>query len=599
MGIRSYIQQALQSTVYYGSNVNRSITSPIVTRGDEFFNYTSLLLDGDGTNGTQNNTFLDSSSNNFTITRNGNTTQGTLSPFGDNWSNYFDGSGDYLGNTSSALIGPSINTFTVESWIYMTANPTFNTIEISGLIGLDAQPANTTNYLSFGPISSRQLRLYWYDGAQKTATGSTALNLNQWYHVACVINSNTIKFYVNGVEETLSGTTTLTNRSGTISNFSVGSNYYGAFSGYISNLRVTTAAVYSSAFTPPTEPLTAVTNTVLLTCQSNRFRDNSTNNFTITPSGDVRVEKFNPFGRSTAYDSDTDGGSGYFDGSGDRLSIPGNSAFDVSSGNFTAEVWIYPTSNTLQVLFQLFTATNNNYAGLTFGITRTTSSTITVEGASPSVGGGAPAFSITSSNIAPINSWSHIAITRNSNTFTLWINGVSSGTSTFSGTLYWSPPNLYVGNANDSSSYPFSGHISNLRLLKGTALYTTNFTPPTAPLTAVTNTSLLLNFTNAAIKDSTGLNNLETVGNAQISTTQSKFGGSSLYFDGTGDQLLGTTSPNLIFGTGDFTIEAWVYQTQRNSLSDIVSCHNYGVDANWLWSINSSGNLYLDSCSSK
>jgi hypothetical protein len=62
---------------------------------DPNFNQTTLLLHGDGTNGAQNNTFLDSSTNNFTITRNGNTTQGTFSPFSlaeGQWSNYFDGS---------------------------------------------------------------------------------------------------------------------------------------------------------------------------------------------------------------------------------------------------------------------------------------------------------------------------------------------------------------------------------------------------------------------------------------------------------------------------------------------------------------------------
>ena len=61
---------------------------------DEFFNNVSLLLHGDGTDGAQNNTFLDGSTNNFTIARNGNTTQGAFSPYGDRWSNYFDGVGD-------------------------------------------------------------------------------------------------------------------------------------------------------------------------------------------------------------------------------------------------------------------------------------------------------------------------------------------------------------------------------------------------------------------------------------------------------------------------------------------------------------------------
>ncbi len=52
---------------------------------DPYFDYVTLLLHGNGTNGAQNNTFLDSSTNNFTITRNGNTTQGTFAPYGSNW----------------------------------------------------------------------------------------------------------------------------------------------------------------------------------------------------------------------------------------------------------------------------------------------------------------------------------------------------------------------------------------------------------------------------------------------------------------------------------------------------------------------------------
>jgi len=63
----------LDEAAYYQNNRQWPIYDP-------YFNQTTLMLHGNGTNGAQNNTFLDSSTNNFTITRNGNTTQGTFTP---------------------------------------------------------------------------------------------------------------------------------------------------------------------------------------------------------------------------------------------------------------------------------------------------------------------------------------------------------------------------------------------------------------------------------------------------------------------------------------------------------------------------------------
>jgi len=114
---------------------------------------------------------------------------------------------------------------------------------------------------------------------------------------------------------------------------------------------------------------------------------------------------------------------------------------------------------------------------------------------------------------------------------------------------------------NNGSENSFPGYISNLRLVKGTAVYTASFTPNTAPLSAITNTSLLLNTVNAAIFDNAMMNDLETVGNAQISTTVKKYGTGSLAFDGTGDYLTGKSNPIYAIGTANFTVEAWVYPT--------------------------------------
>ena len=92
---------------------------------------------------------------------------------------------------------------------------------------------------------------------------------------------------------------------------------------------------------------------------------------------------------------------------------------------------------------------------------------------------------------------------------------------------------------------------------------------PTSPLTAITNTELLLNFQDSGIYDRTGLNNIDTVGDAQIDTAVKKYGTGSMQFDGVGDYCLLPASEELAMETGDFTIELWV------NLSDVGS--NDGV----------------------
>jgi hypothetical protein len=74
--------------------------------------------------------------------------------------------------------------------------------------------------------------------------------------------------------------------------------------------------------------------------------------------------------------------------------------------------------------------------------------------------------------------------------------------------------------------------------------------------------------TNAGIPDLAMQNNLETVGNAQVSTSVVKYGTGSLYFDGTGDWLSAPPLPQTNFGSGDFTIECWLYRTASGAASD-------------------------------
>jgi hypothetical protein len=105
----------------------------------------------------------------------------------------------------------------------------------------------------------------------------------------------------------------------------------------------------------------------------------------------------------------------------------------------------------------------------------------------------------------------------------------------------------------------YNGYISDLRVVIGTAVYTSTFTPPTAPLTAITNTQLLTNMTNAGIYDNAMMEDWLTVGSAQVSTSVKKYGTGSLSFPTTGDYLSSLVAPTSSFGTGNFTVEGWMY----------------------------------------
>ena len=548
---------------------------------DEFFNRVTLLLPGNGTNGAQNNTFLDSSTNNFTITRNGNTTQGTFSPFSQTgWSNFFDGSGDNLTSTQPALNA----TFTIEAWIYRTSGAALQSIvhlNNGGVSGVVVY-LDTSNYL------------VCTDGVNAQAAFSNlTVPINAWTHIAVVRSGGTTTGYVNG---TVAGSNSFT--PATVSAANIGA-YNGSlyFPGYISNVRVVNgSAVYTGAFTPPTSPLTAITNTSLLTCQNNRFIDNSSNAYTITRTGDVSVQTFSPFLPTVAYTPQTIGGSGYFDGTGDFLTIPYNTTdFDwwTTGTDFTLEAWIYPTTFTgwgyAESGFAKPTLVGNlDPSGLTnyWSFGPYTNGQIVFSyynGASQQITG----------QTLIANQWNHIAMTKTSSGVTLFANGVGNTATAISGTPQSSASTtLTIGRGNNTN---INGYVSGLRIVKGTAIYSgTTYTIPTAPVTAVTNTELLTNFTNAGITDATAKNDLETVGNAQISTTQSKFGGSSMYFDGTGDYLVAPSSQNYAFVTGDFTVEFWIFLAAGSKSQVILDTRASGPSSNGIAiAIDTSNNPYV------
>jgi hypothetical protein len=511
----------------------------------------SVVIKTSGVANATNNTFIDSSTNNVAITRFGDTTQGTFSPFSNSgFSGYFDGASHLTTVNTPANFGAG--NFTIECWAYFTTNTAGYQPLLSNCGTADGQ--------GWGLIleTANQLSFYMSSGTSWTYNIVSAYvpPVNTWVHIAIVRNGATLTMYANGISVGTFAIGAATLPSPT-NNFYLG--YYpyfpgGArsFTGYISNTRlVKGTAIYTANFTPPTTALTAVANTSLLTLQDNRVKDNSTNVYALTAIGILSTQAFTPYTPST-YSSVSNGGSVYFDGVGDSMVTSVVAGLSVGTTNFTLEWFMYPNNSqpasVIRLLGNLSTSFTAN--GWCVGMNGSTLAVYNYNYSSVAT----PMFTTT---ITP-GVWTHVALTRSGSSWYLFVNGVQVGTITSTISFDNGTSGYLVAGSSGVTGEYWAGYISNLRLVKGTALYTAPFTPPTAPLTAIANTQLLLSGTNAGVFDNSGKIDIETVGAAKVSTSVNKFN-SSLALDGSaGSYFLIPSSVNLNFGAGDYTIEAWI-----------------------------------------
>jgi len=537
---------------------------------DPNFKNVTLLLHGDGTNGGQNNTFLDSSASNNAITRTGNVTQGSFSPYGDRWSNYFDGTGDYLVTAANTAFQLGTGDFSVDLWFYQIGSTaSIGTRAIFG-IGNNGQTGDIQlfNWWPFGGNPANTLALNSSAGGTLVVT-NTAYIPNTWNHVAISRASGVVSIYLNGVR--VANASFTTNASYNI--LTIGRPYTNLsqehWLGYISNFRlVKGVALYSGTnINVPTSPLSAIANTSILTCQSNRFRDASSNNFTITRNGDVSVQRFSPLSPDAEYRTDRIAGSAYFDGS-DYL-LAANRALRLASGFFTAECWVYLSSSPASdfsgyTIFSDYYWSGGNTGG--YFVTIGNNGKVNLFASSGT-------FNTQSSNILASNNsithgqWNHIAIVRGAgDLINIYINGVSTTTPIARTSLQLSSggagnhQSMVGARVHDTVSIygGFIGIISDVRVINGKCLYTANFTPPTEPLTAIPETTFLGRFANGSIVDNAMMNNWETVNSTQISTSIKKYGTGSIYNPAGSSLRVNSIAPNA-FGTGDFTVEFWLY----------------------------------------
>ena len=165
------------------------------------------------------------------------------------------------------------------------------------------------------------------------------------------------------------------------------------------------------------------------------------------------------------------GGSGFVNGAGDRLTTTES----LGSGDFTVEFWAYTLNAGDDAFFDTRTA-DLSATGLTFTAVNSSNVRLFDNGIRLSVTG-----------VSYLNQWVHFAIERSSGTLTIYVNGTSGGS--VANTTNYSDTSFKIG---DSPYYgDTDAYISNFRLVKGSAVYGGNFTPSTAPLTAISGTALL------------------------------------------------------------------------------------------------------------
>jgi len=200
---------------------------------------------------------------------------------------------NYLTVPPSPSIGFGTEDFTVECWAYKNSDSPGE----QGLFGLWNNPENFFCMVGsdLGPYAFINVK------SQNILRGSNAVTPGQWFHYAATRRGTTLNLFINGIK--LGSTTSdrdVNYQSGTnIMHIGTQGNALSrAFNGYISNLRIIKGTAYydDNGFTVPTSPLTAVPNTVLLTCQSpTEIKDASTNNFSITNVNSAQPSSFNPF----------------------------------------------------------------------------------------------------------------------------------------------------------------------------------------------------------------------------------------------------------------------------------------------------------------
>jgi hypothetical protein len=555
-----------------------------------------------------------------TVTCNGNAQISTAQyKFGGS-SALFDGTTDYLTTPSSAEWAFGTDDFTIDFWVrFNSLTPYYQS-----LMGTCGDAANNAGWYLYVFRNGEPSTFAFYTclgsgWSMYQETVPITLTTATWYHLSIVRASGTLKIYLNGIKQ---ATTQNTSWLGNIT--STGVLYIGsdkdlvasaALNGYLDEIRITKGfALWTTDFNVPdkeapsdynsvnnTEPQIDYNTKLLMHFDgydtSTDIRDECKHLVTVSGNAKIKTNQYE-FG----------GSSCYFDGTATAfLMVPDSNDWNFGNGDFTIDCWIR-TSGDGCVVQSPYGITGAN--GYNTWVIRVTS------GFASLMGGWniSNYVYITSVTRVDNGAWHHIAGVRNGNNWYLFVDGKLEATAYGSFTIVY-PPNyqLHVGqisvySSDAGQSYPFTGWIDELRITKGLARWTTDFTPPTSPYSLVDSTKtinttiaprtvdpytkLLMHCNgysgSTAFKDECG-KAITAVGTAQHSVAQSKFGNSSCLLDGNSDYLELADSDDWNLNTVDFTIDCWVIW---NASSEWAICRGTSGTDLWIWRYNGT-NFYF------
>ena len=386
---------------------------------------------------------INSGSTTKAVTTNGDPTASSVQSNFYGGSFDFDATGDYFNTTTSSTdFSFGTGDFTIEAWCYPDSGA-----DNKGMWQLSTTSGGLVAASTTLSANYESDEFYFGSAGGWRNSGKTHAD-DKWHHVAEVRNGGTIYIYVDGVlDQSWSDTSTYD-----MTYWAVGGYYTTSYlwSGFMQDFRVYKGvAKYTGNFIP------ASTNPDIQP---------------ISPSG-------------AAYSSEltkpSAGAVGFNDSASSFLQLDTSDDYEFGTGDFSIECWFM--LDQLGEQQHLYEGRKSGNAGRVLIYVKTDNKVYFYGDAADRI----------SSRLLSKHIWYHVAVCRVSGTSTLYLDGVSQGTYSDSNDYDKPASYLYIGIDDSPSGSNMGGYISNMRVLKGSAAYSSAFRPSTAPLTNITNTKLL------------------------------------------------------------------------------------------------------------